>query len=249
MDTRYSRGSTCHALLTLVALMAWANAPAAPADDLAALMRDYWAWTLEENPILATTVGVRDYDAELPDLSLVAEDRRENDRRAFLARLDAIPPDALGAEDRVNLEILRRLLAEGIEGNHFGQRAQLFTTYSGWHQDFADLATRVPLATSADFASYIARLKKYPALSDAAMAVSDVAIEGGYTLPCAVLDGYETTISGVITDDPRDSRFYEPFRRPLLRGCHRVEPRAEPAGAPRAAPQRAAAQLQLDRGR
>jgi uncharacterized protein (DUF885 family) len=202
----------------MVALTASADAPAAPTDNLAVLMRDYWAWVLKENPVLATTVGVRDYDTELPDLSLAAEDRRESDRRGFLVRLAAIPADALDAQDRVNRQVLRRLLAEGIEGNQFGQRTQLFTTYSGWHQDFADLATDVPLATSADFESYLARLEKYPALNDAAMAVGDAAIAGGYTLPCAVLNGYETTISGVITDDAKDSRFFEPFRRPRPTG-------------------------------
>ena len=218
MDTRRSMISTRFALLAALALAAWADAVGAPADDLAALMRDYWAWTLEENPVLATSVGVRDYDEKLQDVSLAAEDRRERDRRAFLVRLDAISLEALGTADRVNAQILRRLLAEGIEANQFGQRTQLFTTYSGWHQDFADLPTEVPLATSADFASYLARLEEYPALNDAAMAVGDAAIAGGYTLPCAVLDGYETTISGVVTDNAQDSRFFEPFRRPRPAG-------------------------------
>jgi uncharacterized protein (DUF885 family) len=212
------RSITTFAAALVAGAMLAVPARAAPADDLAALMDDYWAWVLEENPVLATTVGVRDHDTELPDLSLAAEDRRERARRAFLERLDAIPAAALDGEDRVNRQVLRRLLAEGIEGNQFGQRTQLFTTYSGWHQEFADLATEVPFATSADFSSYIARLAKYPALNDAAMTVSDAAIAGGYTLPCAVLDGYETTISGVITDDAEDSRFFEPFRRPRPAG-------------------------------
>ena len=193
-------------------------AAAAQAEDLAALMRDYWAWVLAENPVLATSVGVRDYDEELRDVSLVAEDRREHEARAFLARLDAIPAETLAGEDGVSREVLRRLLAEAIAANAFGQRTQLFNTYRGWHQDFADLSTRVPLRTNADFASYVARLAKYPALNDAAMAVGDAAIAGGYTLPCAVLDGFETTISGVIAADPRESRFFEPFTRPRPAG-------------------------------
>jgi uncharacterized protein (DUF885 family) len=110
--------------------------------------------------------------------------------------------------------VLRRLLAEAIEANQFGQRTMLFTTYSGWHQQFANLANDVPLATNADFESYTARLKRYPELNDAAMRVSDVGIAEGHTLPCAVLDGFETTISGVITDDAHDSRFFAPFLRP-----------------------------------
>jgi uncharacterized protein (DUF885 family) len=187
---------------------------AAPADDFAALLRDHWAWVLAENPVLATQVGVRDYDDALPDVSLEAEDRREAAAREFLARLDAIPEEPLAADDQANYRVLRRLLAESIEANQFAQRTMLFTTYSGWHQQFADLANDVPLATRVDFESYIARLKQYPKLNDDAMHVTDVGIAGGHTLPCVVLDGFENTISGVITDDARDSRFFAPFRRP-----------------------------------
>jgi uncharacterized protein (DUF885 family) len=190
------------------------SARAAPADDLAALMDDYWAWVLAENPVLATQVGVRDYDNALPDPSLEAEDRRERDARQFLARLDAIPEESLAAEDQASRKVLRRLLAEAIEANQFGQRTMLFTTYSGWHQQFANLANDVPLATSADFESYLLRLKAYPKLNDAAMRVSDVGVADGHTLPCSVLNGFETTISGVITDDAGESRFFAPFLRP-----------------------------------
>ena len=33
-------------------------------------------------------------------------------------------------------------------------------------------------------------------------------------LPCVSMVGYETSISGLITDEPKDSRFYQPFKRP-----------------------------------
>jgi uncharacterized protein (DUF885 family) len=186
----------------------------APADNFATLLRDHWAWVLAENPVLATRVGVRDYDDALPDVSLEAEDRREAAARELLTRLDAIPEGSLSADDQASYKVLRRLLAESIEANQFDQRTMLFTTYSGWHQQFADLANNVPLTTREDFESYVARLKQYPKLNDDAMRVTDVGIANGHTLPCVVLDGFEETISGVITDDARDSRFFEPFRRP-----------------------------------
>jgi uncharacterized protein (DUF885 family) len=202
-------------MLSLTAATALAQAErAAPADDFAVLLRDHWAWVLAENPVLATQVGVRDYDAMLPDVSLEAEDQRAEAAREFLARLDAIPEESLAADDQASHKVLRRLLAESIEANRFAQRTMLFTTYSGWHQQFANLANDVPLATRADFESYLLRLKAYPKLNDDAMRVTDVGIAGGHTLPCAVLDGFENTISGVITDDARDSRFFAPFRRP-----------------------------------
>jgi uncharacterized protein (DUF885 family) len=196
------------------AFAAAAPLPAAPADDFHRLLADHYQWLLREDPVRATALGVRDYDDRLDDPSLAAEDRRAAQAAAFLARLEAIPAASLSAEDRTNRAILKRSLEGRVEGNRYPQRAMLFTTYSGWHQNFADLAYAVPLRTKADFDSYLARLAAYPKLNDAALAVTAEAVRGGYVLPCSVLDGYDKTIAGVIADDPAKSRFYEPFTRP-----------------------------------
>jgi uncharacterized protein (DUF885 family) len=89
----------------------------------------------------------------------------------------------------------------------------LFTTYYGWHQGFAGMAGNLPFRTRADYESYLTRIAQYPRLNDQALAITREAVRGGFVLPCSVLDGYETSISGVITEDPAASRFYEPFTR------------------------------------
>jgi uncharacterized protein (DUF885 family) len=202
------------ALAAAAALLAAASVRAAPADDFHRLLADHYQWLLRENPVQATALGIRTYDDRLEDPSLAADDRRAAEAAAFLARLDRIPAASLAAADRTNRAILKRSLEGEVEGNRFPQRTMLFTTYSGWHQNFADLANSVPLRTKADFESYLARLAAYPKLNDAALAVTAEAVRGGYVLPCSVLGNYERTISGVIADDPAKSRFYEPFARP-----------------------------------
>jgi uncharacterized protein (DUF885 family) len=197
-----------------VALLAAAPSRAAPADDFHRLVADHYQWLLRENPEQATALGVRTWDALLFDPSLAAEDRRAAEAAAFLARLNRIPAASLSAADRTNRAILKRALEGTVEGNRYPQRTMLFTTYSGWHQNFADLAANVPLRTKADFESYLARLAAYPKLNDAALAVTAEAVRGGYVLPCSVLGNEERTISGVIADDPAKSRFYEPFAGP-----------------------------------
>ncbi|MEA3004242.1 MAG: hypothetical protein QOH81_3030 [Sphingomonadales bacterium] len=199
------------AAFALALLAAAVPARAAPADDFHRLLADHYRWLLRENPVQATAFGVRDYDDRLDDPSLAAADRRAAEAAAFLARLDHIPAASLSPEDRTNRAILRRSLGDVIEGNLFPQRTMLFTTYSGWQQNVADLANVVPLRTKADFDSYLARLAAYPRLNDAALAVTAEAVRGGYTLPCSVLANYERTIAGVIAEDPARSRFYEPF--------------------------------------
>ncbi len=186
-------------------------ATAAPADDFRRLLDDHYQWLLRENPETATTLGVRDHDDRLRDISPAARDRRVREEQAFLARLEAIPAEALSPADRVNRGILRRMLREDVEANAFPQRDMLFTTYYGWHQGFAGLARGLPFRTRADFDSYLRRLEQYPVLNDAALAITATAVRGGHVLPCSVLDGYENTISGVIAAAPARSRFYEPF--------------------------------------
>jgi len=189
-------------------------AAAAPAGDLNALMADYYAWLLRENPVSATSLGVRDYDDRIDDLSLAAADRRAKDAAAFLARLERIPGTGLDPAGQANRAILKRSLENVVEGNRYPQRVMLFTTYYGWHQGFAGIAENLPFRTKADYESYLARLAQYPKQNDTALDITARAVRGGFVLPCSVLGNYERSITGVIAEDPAKSRFYEPFARP-----------------------------------
>jgi uncharacterized protein (DUF885 family) len=186
---------------------------AAPADDLKALLADHYAWLLRESPVYASALGVHDYDDRIDDVSAAARDRRAEEARSFLGRLERIPEAQLSPADRTNRAILKRVLEDVVEANRHPQRVMLFTTYSGWHQSFADIANNVPLRTKSDYESYLVRIAQYPKLNDAALAITAEAVRGGFTLPCSVLGNFEQGIAGVIADDPAKSRFYEPFTR------------------------------------
>ena len=187
------------------------SAFAGPPEDFHNLEKDYWSWVLREDPVLATRVGVHDHDTEIRDISLAAADRRAGDEKAFLMRLEAIPAAPLSEEDKTNRSILARRLADAIEANSFPQRVMLFTTYDGWHQDFAGMGENLPFRTLADYRNYLTRITQYPKLNDEALRITAGAVQGGFVLPCSALGGYEKTISGVITTDPTESRFYKPF--------------------------------------
>lgn len=201
--------------LVAAALLAFSiPAAAAPQDDLKALMEEHYRWLLEGSPTYATSLGVRDFDDHIDDLSPQARERRVREAQAFLARLDRIPAAQLPAADRVDHAILRRGLAEAVEAHRFPQRNMLFTTYFGWHQAFAGMPDNLPFRTRADYESYLKRIEQYPRLNDQALAITADAVRSGHVLPCSVLAGYERSIGGVIAEDPTKSRFYGPFTRP-----------------------------------
>lgn len=196
---------------------ATATAPVKAGDAAVdALVAEYWAAVMRRSPIYASALGIRTYDGLVGDYSLASDDADAAEAAAALVRLDAIDLASLSATGRVNHAILKRTLAELVEANGFGQRSINFSNREGWHQNFAGMADNLPFKIREDFVSYNARIKQYPRVNDQAMAVANQAIKGGYTLPCDAMAGYEVSITGLITDDARKSRFYAPYagRRP-----------------------------------
>lgn len=200
-------------VLPLVAAVFVSAAHAAPADDLKAVIDDHWKWWLSTNPVQATALGVRDYDDRLGDISLAEQDREAKTAQAFLDRLKPIPDNALSPADRTNKGVLARLLSDQIEGNRYGERTILFTTYYGWHQGFAGMADNLPFRTRADYESYLKRLSAYPKLNGDAIAISREAVAKGYVQPCDALAGFENSITGAVEGRPEDTRFFGPFKR------------------------------------
>ena len=189
-------------------------AHAAPTDDLKALIADHWSWYLSENPTFASSLGLRDYDGKLADPSLQAQDKSAKAASAFVARVDAIPDIGLTPAERTNKAILRRILAEQVEANGFGQRMMVFSTYDSPHQGFASLAEGLPFNAKSDYSSFLDRLALFPAINQAAITITRKALKEGFVQPCLALNGFENTITGAVAGPPEKTRFYAPFAQP-----------------------------------
>ena len=203
------------ALLAAVAMStATMPAAAAPADDLKGVIDAHWAWYLKNNPVFATTVGVRSYDDQLGSSTLADLDRQAEEARGFAGRLKAIPDAGLSPAQRVDKAILLRALTEQAEANGFGQRTMNLSTLGSWFSFLPELANIVPLRTKADFTSYLSRLAQIARLNDEQLAVAEQAVAGGYVQPCVTLTTMERQITGAVPADPTASRFYAPFAKP-----------------------------------
>ncbi len=196
------------ALALLLSDPAWAS----PDSDYAAIEAAYEKAGLDASPEFAEALGMAGYAGKIRDISLTAMDARAATSAALLKRLEALPDAQLSPANRTNKAIMARMLREDIAGNTFGQRMMLFSTYSGWHQNFVGLADGSPFRNAADYRSYLDRLKQYPALNRTALDISNQALKSGYVLPCVVLQSSVKSIEGVIAE-PQKSRFYEPFLR------------------------------------
>lgn len=177
------------------------------------LIDEYWQYSLEQSPTFASSLGIKSADGKLADVTLESQDDAVKTAQSFLEKLQAIPADGLNSSQKADYGILKRSLEEVIESQKYPQRALNFTNRSGWHQNFAGMAGNLPFRSASDYQSYNDRLRQYDRINKQSIDVANVAIANKVTLPCDAIMGYEKSISGLLTDDPRNTRFYSPYAK------------------------------------
>jgi uncharacterized protein (DUF885 family) len=184
------------------------------ADDAAKLHDLFgreWEARLREDPMLATSVGRHEYGDRLPATSPADLKRQADLARGFLAELKAIDRAKLPQSEVANYDIFQAQLDEAVAKYELGDYQMPFNADSGFHSSFSRLAQEVPLATAQDYEHYIARLRAWPRYVDEQIAHMRAGLKRGFSVPRATLEGYDTTISAHVVDDPAKSVFWEPF--------------------------------------
>ena len=200
-----------HQLLAATMLVIGAPTLAGPVEDFQKLQDDYWAATLKDSPLFATQVGVTTYDRDIGPLSLAEFDRQAAQSAAFLKRLEAIPAASLPASEQANRAILKRQLEDAIEANRYGQRQLLYSTLGSYHDFLAGMSESMPFRSARDFDNYLARLELVPDRMKSYGEISLKAAREGFVQPCVTMTNFASTITGNITPDVAQSRFYTPF--------------------------------------
>lgn len=191
--------------------MTTAHAQMSDSDSLQKILDDHWAWTLEQSPTFATSLGVRDYDDRLSDNSLAAADRRIEQTSVFISRLEALNEDALSKSENINRRLLLLDLKNDVAEAEFGARYIIMSGRGGPHRSITGLPDRLPFFTKADYDSYLARLADAPRFMAAATETLRKGVETGWVQACEPLDGAEDTIRFHIVDDADDSVLMKPF--------------------------------------
>jgi uncharacterized protein (DUF885 family) len=202
--------------LSLLLLSGALSAHAADtADTAGARLHDLfdraWRYSLQEDPLFATSVGVHDADDRLPSQTVADQKRRNEASQAFLQELRAIDRASLSPEDQVNYAIFEDQLRDGIASYDFREYEIPLNADSGFQSDFSRLADVVPLDTVKDYENYISRLRAFPRYADQYIELMREGISRGMTLPRAVLNGIEGTMQAHIVTDPAKSVFWPPF--------------------------------------
>jgi uncharacterized protein (DUF885 family) len=197
--------------IAILVLAAPAPADTTATSELHELFADHWEYGLADNPLAATGYGDHRFNDRLPSLTLDAYVDRHRKANHYLSSLHEIDPDELDALDRVNYAMFERMLREDITSIEFGEHLMPITNRNGFHVGFPQLPDRTPLKTKQDFENYISRLEGFASFAGAHIELMREGIGTGRVLPRITLEGWESSVTAHIVDDPTESILWTPF--------------------------------------
>ncbi|MFM8939881.1 MAG: DUF885 family protein, partial [Phenylobacterium sp.] len=168
-------------VLALVFLVTAAPAAALPALD--ALITDYEAWSLADDPFEAGRRGDIEALARLPDPTPTADQQRRASLSGFQSRLSQLPASGLSEEDALNRDFLRWTLSRRLASLDFDEARMPFSSDGGFDQTLGYVAVGLPMRTEADARAWISRLKALPGYYHAHIENARRGVKAGFTQP------------------------------------------------------------------
>jgi uncharacterized protein (DUF885 family) len=183
-------------------------------DRFKAIYTEEWTWRKQQFP------GLDDEDREasahddrLPAVDAGTQKQRQKYWEDVLHRLAGIQASELSAENRVNLAVYKPQIEALVAGIHFRDYEMPFNSDSQFWSDLGFMANR-PIKDARQAHNYIARLNDVPRYFDENTANMRAGLKRGFSVPRAVLDGRDVSISTFVdAKTAQDSDFYKPFKQ------------------------------------
>jgi len=199
-------------LLSVTVTPAMSQQNSAAANDLHGLMDEAWETDMREDPLRASYLGDRRYEAEWPDVSIAALEKRNANNATTLARLKRIDRAALGAQDQLSYDLFaweyqNRLAAFPFKSFLYDLRLR------DGVQSLSDQAELIPFLTVADYEHWLTRLRTIDRYLAQNTALLELAIREKRTQPRVIMERVVPQIAALITPTAETNPFYEPFTR------------------------------------
>ena len=201
-----------------------ATAPATPAVDrgaaesqrLHAFFDEYFETYLQQNPILATSIGDPRYNAQfvvsIAPAAMAAEQKLQRDA---LARIQTIDRAALPPQDQLSYDIFKSARERDIAGFAFPNELIPMNQFYSTPNMFVQLGSgngMQPFKTVQDYDNFLTRLDGFVTWTDQAIVNMREGIKRGYTLPKLLAERTLPQLQAQVVAKPEDSLFWGPIQ-------------------------------------
>lgn len=181
--------------------------------ELHTLFDEAWEQEMRDDPLRASELGDRRYDALWPDMSSAAIQRRHASDVATLARLSRIDRAALPTPEQLNFDLFAYSYKQRVAAYPFKPWLYELRARDGI-QSLSIIAESLPFATVADYDSWIARLRFIDRYIEQYTEQLRIGIRERRVQPRGTMEQVEASLKALISgDDATKSPFYRPFLR------------------------------------
>jgi uncharacterized protein (DUF885 family) len=197
--------------LLALSLFCSITASATPADDLNTLFDDYWQFELREDPFMATSSGVYQYNHEVPQVAPQDQRRRTDARRVFMERLATVDLMSLSAEERLSADLLQFILKHDLTLAEFDSWRIPVLADGGFHSDIGYVVSATPFRGEEDYRAYLHRLTALPAYLDQNIENMKTGLADRFTQPAQILPLILPSFEAQVTASAEAHPLYAPF--------------------------------------
>ncbi len=191
---------------------AHASIPAAGADGIAAIVKDFDAFNRAQDPIRAAQRGDKEAARIWPDNSPPAIAARKAAYQAFQRRLQSLPATDLAGEDDLNRQLLLDRVSLALDGLAFDEERMPFISGDGFYTTADYAALNTPLGDEAAADAWIARLEALPAYYARETENLRRGIRTGMTQPPRTVERAIADVRGQVAQTDDKTPLLAPFR-------------------------------------
>ena len=180
-------------------------------ERLHSLFKLHWEYSMTERPELATEVGYPGQNDRWSDISPEAVERRKRELQAPLGVLQSIKRTGLNTADKLNYDLFKKNIHDGIDGTRFKNEYLRISQLRGVQQDAARLIDMSPRRNIKDYNDIIARLKALPQLIDQTIILLKKGAELGVIPPRITLRDVPEQVQSQLIEDTEKNPLIKPF--------------------------------------
>jgi uncharacterized protein (DUF885 family) len=189
----------------------------AESKKLHAIFDEYFEEYLQQNPILATSIGDPRYnDRFVVGISPAAIAAEQKLQRDYLARVQTVDRAALPAADQLSYDIFKTGREREIEGFQFPDELIPLNQFYSTPNSFAQLGSgngMQPFKTVQDYDNFLKRLDGLVAWTDQAIVNMKEGAQRGYMLPKVLAERTLPQLQAHVVARPEDSLYWGPIAK------------------------------------
>lgn len=204
--------ASCILCLTISCLAHWAaddSESLTEGEKLTQISDAFWQQTLQDSPVWATSIGNRQFDANLPNFSPEAKEKETKTYQTFLDNLHKLKQNQLTTEEQITSDVLLQELKGHLESMQCQNWLWVVDQLDGPQVSFAELPNYHRVLSLKDAKNLIKRYQKMNGFYQQQIANLKIGMTQGY-LPAKInVELVIKQLNRQLSQIPEKSPYYE----------------------------------------